>query len=85
VETDISDFALRAALSQKRDDDILYPIADHSKKIFSAEIYFEIHDKELLAIVDFFKIGRTYLQGALLIVLVYTNYQNLEYFTVTKV
>jgi hypothetical protein len=35
--------------------------------------------------VDSFKIWRKYLEGALLPDLVYTDYQNLEYFTTTKV
>jgi hypothetical protein len=56
VETDASDFALGAVLSQKGDDDMLHPIAYHSRKFSPAEINHEIHDKELLAIVDSFKI-----------------------------
>jgi hypothetical protein len=85
VETDGSDFALGAVLSQKEDDDMLHPIAYHSRKFSPAEINYEIHDKELLAVVDSFKIWRRYLEGALLTVLVYTDHQNLEYFTTTKV
>jgi hypothetical protein len=85
VETDASDFALGAVLSQKEDDDMLHPIAYHSRKFSPAEINYEIHDNELLAVVDSFKIWRRYLEGALLTVLVYTDHQNLEYFSTTKV
>jgi hypothetical protein len=85
VETDASDFALGAVLSQKEDDDMLHPIAYHSRKFSTAEINYEIHDKELLAVVDSFKIWRRYLEGTLLTVLVYNDDQNLEYFTTTKV
>jgi hypothetical protein len=85
VETDASDFALGAVISQKSSDDKLHPIAYHSRKFSPAEINYEIHDKELLAVVDFFKIWRKYLEGTLLPVLVYTDHQNLEYFTTTKV
>jgi hypothetical protein len=85
VETDASDFALGAVLSQKGPDEILYPIAYHSRKFSPAEINYEIDDKELLAVVDSFKIWRKYLEGALLTVLVYSDHQNLEYFTTTKV
>jgi hypothetical protein len=85
VETDASDFALGAVISQKSSDDKLHPIAYHSRKFSPAKINYEIHDKELIAVVDSFKIWRKYLKGALLPVLVYTAHQNLEYFTTTKV
>jgi hypothetical protein len=85
VETDASDFALGAVLSQKEDDDMLHPIAYHLRKFSTAEIDYEIHDKKPLAIVDSFKIWRRYLEGAPLTVLVYTDHLNLEYFTTTKV
>jgi hypothetical protein len=85
VETDVPDFALGAVLSQKGRDDLLHPIVYHLRKFSPAEIYYEIHDKELLAVVDSFKVWGKYLEGALLMVLVYTDYQNLEYFTTSKV
>jgi hypothetical protein len=56
LETDASNFMLGAVLSQKEDNDMLHPIAYHSKKFSLSEINYEIHDKELLAIVDSFKI-----------------------------
>jgi hypothetical protein len=49
-----SDFALGAVLSQEGDGRRLYPVAFYSKKISAADINYEIHDKELLAIVDSF-------------------------------
>jgi hypothetical protein len=85
VETDASDFALGAVLSQKGDDGRLHPVAFHSRKFTPAEINYEIHDKELLAIVDCFKVWRRYLEGAMHTVQVYSDHQNLEYFTTTKV
>jgi hypothetical protein len=57
----------------------------HLRKFSPVEINYEIHDKELLAIVDSFKIWRRYLEGALETVLVYTDHQNLEYFMTTKI
>jgi hypothetical protein len=64
---------------------MLHPISYHSRNICAAEINYEIHDKELLAVVDSFKIWRGYLEGALPTVLVYTDHQNLEYLTTTQV
>ena len=55
LETNASDFALGAVLSQPSEDRRLHPIAFHSQKFTAAEINYEIHDKELLAIVDSFQ------------------------------
>jgi hypothetical protein len=55
VETDTSDFALGSTLSQTTKDRKLHPNALHSRKFSLAEINYEIHDKELLTIVDCFK------------------------------
>jgi hypothetical protein len=84
VETDASDFAIRAVLSQVVDGRT-HPIAFHSRKMDKAEINYEIHDKEMLAIVSAFKEWRRYLDGANHQILVYTDHKNLEYFTTTKV
>ena len=85
MESDASDFALGAVLSQRDDDNRLHPNAFHSRKFTPAEINYEIHDKELLAIVDSFKHWRRYLEGAKHQVQVFSDHQNLEYFTTTKV
>ena len=51
LETDASDFALGGVLSQKDVSGRLRPVGFYSRK-FTAEINYDIHDKELLAIVD---------------------------------
>ena len=51
----------------------------------AAAINYEIHDKELLAIVDSFQEWRHFLEGAQHPVMVYTDHKNLEYFMSTKV
>ena len=53
LEVHASDFALGSVLSQP--NGLLYPVAFHSRKFEAAEINYEIHDKELLAIVDSFE------------------------------
>jgi len=85
VETDASDFALGTVLSQHDDENQLHPVALHSRKFSPAEINYEIHDKELLAVVDSFKHWCCYLKGAAYQVQVFSDHQNLEYFTTTKV
>jgi len=52
IETDASDFAIGAILSQWNNEERLHPVAFHYGKFQPAEINYEIHDKELLAIVD---------------------------------
>jgi hypothetical protein len=85
VEIDASDFALGAILSKKDDEGRLHPIAFHSEKFQPAEINYDIHVKELIAIIDSLKMWRRYLEGVLCTVIVYSDHQNLEYFTTRKV
>jgi hypothetical protein len=47
VETDASDFAKGAVLSQYGDNGKLHPVAFYSKKFSPAEINYDIHDKEM--------------------------------------
>lgn len=84
VETDASDFAIGAVLSQVFEQR-LHPIAFHSRKMDKAEINYEIHDKEMLAIVVAFKEWRRYLEGACHTITVYSDHKNLEFFLTTKV
>jgi len=84
-ETDASDFAIAAILSQCDRGNRLHPVAFHSRKFQPVEINYEIHDKELLAIVDAFKHWRRYRKGAVHQVQLFSDHQNLEYFTTTKV
>jgi hypothetical protein len=54
LETDASDFACAAVISQKVNGQ-LHPITFFSRKFSLAELNYEIHDKELLAIIEVFK------------------------------
>ena len=85
IETDASDFAIGAIRSQRDEENRLHPVAFHSRKFAPAEINYEIHDKELLAIMDAFKHWRRYCEGAAHQVQVFSDHQNLEYFTTTKI
>jgi hypothetical protein len=51
VKTDTSDFIIGAELSQLGPNRRLQPIAYFSQKMILAELNYDIHDKELLAIV----------------------------------
>jgi len=51
LETDASDFALGAVLSQLSEDEKWHPVAFHSRKFSPAETNYDVHDKEMAAIV----------------------------------
>ncbi|RAL63904.1 hypothetical protein DID88_003092 [Monilinia fructigena] len=85
VETDSSDYALGGVLSQKGKDQKWHPVAFHSRKLQPAEMNYEIHDKELLSIVDCLQKWRQYLEGAEHKIEIYSDHQNLAYFTTAKV
>lgn len=84
METDASDFAIGAILSQVSSDGRLHPVAFMSRKMDKAEINYEIHDKEMLAIVAGFKQWRRYLEGASHPIEVFTDHKNLEYFATSR-
>jgi len=84
VETDASDFALGSVLSQYQGRR-LHPVAFHSRKLNSAESNYEIHDKELHAIMEALKEWKRYLRGEEEPVTVYTDHQNLQSFLTKKV
>lgn len=85
VEADASDRGIGGVLSQKDPQGKLRAVAFYSRKLSPAEMNYEIHDKELLAIVECLKTWRVYLEGAKHQVQIYTDHKNLLYFTTTKV
>jgi RNase H-like domain found in reverse transcriptase len=52
VECDTSDKVVGGTLSQKDEKGRLYPIAYYLRKFIAAELNYDIHDKELLVIVE---------------------------------
>jgi hypothetical protein len=84
IETDASNFAIGCILSQKHEVQ-LHPIAFHLRKMEPTEKNHNIHDKALLAVVEVFKHWQQYCHGACFPILVFTNHQNVRYFTTSKV
>jgi hypothetical protein len=84
IETDSSGFAMGAVLSQVLNDQ-LHPIAYHSCKMDKAKINNQIHDTEMLMIVSAFKARRCYFDGTTHSISVFTDHNNLEYFTTTNI
>ena len=85
LETDASDFAIGACLSQEGDDGKLRPVAYYSRKLSAPELNYDVHDKELLAIVAACQQWRVYLEGSGEPIQVWTDHKNLTTFTTSKI
>jgi hypothetical protein len=84
LETDASDGVVAGVMSQKHEA-TWQPVAFFSHVLSGAELNWEIHDKELFAIVTAFKKWRAELASATSPIQVYTDHRALEYFMTTKV
>ena len=84
LKTDTSNQALGSCLSQSDAERQLHPVAYRSRKFSGQELNYDVHDKELLAIVDAFEEWQAYLQGSKHPIMVYSDHKNLLYFTITK-
>jgi hypothetical protein len=85
IEADSSDFATGAVLSQvSTEDDKWHPVAFLSKSLSPVERNYEIHDKEMLAIIRSLQEWRHFMEGAEHQVEIWTDHKNLEYFMSAK-
>jgi len=81
LETDASDFAIAGILSQKFEDGKVHPFRFVSRKLTPAELNYDVYDKEMLAIVFSLKKNRHYLQAAEHKTMIYSDHQNVTYFS----
>ncbi|SPC68179.1 related to Gag-pol polyprotein [Ustilago sp. UG-2017b] len=79
VETDASDFAIAGVLKQEHEQR-WHPVAYYSRKMSSAEKNYEIHDKELLAVVACLTQWRHMLAGLPSQLVILTDHEALKYF-----
>ena len=85
IEADSSDFATGAILSQENPDDRKWhPITFLSKSVSPVERNYEIHDKEMLAIVQALEEWKHFLEGTEHQFEIWTDHKNLEYFMKAK-
>ncbi|OQN95116.1 hypothetical protein B0A48_18806, partial [Cryoendolithus antarcticus] len=82
IETDASDMAIGACLTQEHEGQ-RHPVAYYSRKMSPAEQNYDIHDKELLAIVAALQHWRVYAEGASGLIIL-SDHKNLTHFTTTK-
>lgn len=80
LATDASDFAISGVLQQADNDGFLHPVAFYSRKLSQSEINYDVHDKELLAVIDSFCDMCAWILGPPVPILVICNHKNLEYF-----
>jgi hypothetical protein len=85
LETDASDGVIAGVFSQKQSDGSWYPVAFYSHCLTGAELNWEIHDKELFAIVTAFAKWKAELASIRTQVEVLSDHRSLEYFMTTKV
>ena len=85
IKMDVSDYALAAILSMvSLTDNEVHRIAFHSHTFTPPKLNYDVHDKELLAIFEAFKIWCHYLKGSPTPIDVVTDHKNFEYFSTTK-
>jgi transposase InsO family protein len=85
LETDASDGVIAGVVSQQHADKAWYPIGFYSHVLNGHEPNWEIHDKELYAIVESFRKWRPELMSITTRLAVYSDHRSLEYFMTTKV
>ncbi|KAJ1598432.1 hypothetical protein NDA14_000399 [Ustilago hordei] len=79
LETDASDFAIAGVLKQEHEGQ-WHPVAFYSRKMSPAEKNYEIHDKELLAVVACLTQWRHMLAGLPRQLVILTDHEALKYF-----
>lgn len=81
LEADCSGYALGGCLLQKQDNTTWKPVAYYSRKLTGAEMNYEIHDKELLAIVASMKELDAELRGLAHAFTILSDHINLKIFS----
>jgi RNase H-like domain found in reverse transcriptase/Integrase zinc binding domain len=85
IETDASDYALAAILSQVESNREIHPVTYLSWTFSDTELNYDTHDKELMAIYEAFKAWWHYLEGTKVPIDVVMDHKNLEYFCTTQI
>lgn len=80
LETDCSGWAMGACLSQWDPEQRLRPVGYFSRKLSPAECNYDIHDKELLAIIRAIEFWRAELMSLGQPIEILTDHKNLQYF-----
>ena len=80
VETNASNYAIGEVLSMECSNELWRLVAFISKSLSDTERNYEIHDKEMLAVVRCLEAWRHFLEGIAVKFEIWTDHKNLEYF-----
>ena len=80
IEVNASDYVIKEVLSMECEDGLWKLVAFLSKSLNETERNYEIHDKEILAIIRGLESWRHLLKGAQSKFEIWTDHKNLEYF-----
>jgi len=80
MEVDASDYAIGRVLSMEEEERKWRPVAFLSKSLNETERNYEIHDKEMLAIIRGLESWRHLLEGIQFKFEIWMDHKNLEYF-----
>ncbi len=84
MKTHTLDYTLAAIIFIVNEENKVYLVTFHSHTFTIAELNYDIHDKELLAIFEAFKIWWHYIEGPVYPINIVTDHKNLKYFSTTK-
>jgi hypothetical protein len=79
---DAFNFSLSVVLSQPKKVNLFHLVGFHSHKFFPIKINYEIHEKELLAIVVAFEELHHLFERSQHEIIMYINHKNLQYFMI---
>ena len=77
IKANLSNYITRGILSQYNKEGVLYPIVYFLKRLSLAKYNYKIYNKELLAIIRYFKQWRPKLKSIKFLIKVLSNYKNL--------
>lgn len=80
LETDSSDYASGAVLSQAGEDGKWHPVGFYSKSLDEVQRNYDVHDKELLSVIRALEEWRHLLEGTKHTVEIFNDHRNLTYF-----
>ena len=84
IETDASKYITEEIISQIEDDGFLRPIAFRSKSMGKSQCNYDVHDKELLAIILALEEWKRYVKGSRQRAKILTDHKNLVPFMTKK-
>ena len=77
IKTNLSNYITGGILSQYNKNEVLYPIIYFLKRLNPAKYNYKIYNKELLAIIKYFKQWQPELKSTKFLIKVFSNYKNL--------